>query len=127
MASLLAVRASIRPKKTSTSIRATWVDSTRSTGSWKVATLSDIEWRRAAEPVLGANGSWTCTMSSGTAPSRRSSAPLTSTGSGAGLRRGPLGKGMLCPIAITRGVSPRQTTSGFPSASRINRRLSRIA
>ena len=62
VASLLAVRASIRPKKTSTSIRATWVESTRSTGSWKVATLSDCEWRSAAEPVLGANGSWTCTQ-----------------------------------------------------------------
>ena len=59
MASLLARRSSIRPKKTSTSIRATWVESTRSTGSWKVATLRDCECRSAADPVLGANGSWT--------------------------------------------------------------------
>ena len=54
VAALLAVRSSIRPKNTSTSMRATWVERTRSTGSWKVATLSDWEWRSAAEP--GARG-----------------------------------------------------------------------
>jgi hypothetical protein len=43
VASLLAVRASMRPKKTSTTRRATCVESTRSTGSWKLATLSDSE------------------------------------------------------------------------------------
>ena len=119
--------ASIRPKKTSTSIRATWVERTRSTGSWKVATLSDCEWRSAAEPVLGANGSCTWTRSSGTAPSSRSSAPLTSSGIGAGRRRGPLGSGMLWPIASTRGFSPLSSASGSSAASRISRRLSRIA
>ena len=64
--------------------RATWVERTRSTGSWKVATLSETEWRSAADPVLGANGSWTWTTSSGTAPRSCSSARLTSTGIGAG-------------------------------------------
>ncbi len=127
VASLLAVRSSIRPKKTSTSIRATCVERTRSTGSWKVATLSDWEWRRAPEPVLGANGSWTCRRSSGSAPSRRSRAPLMSSGMGAGRRRGPLGSGMLWPMASTRGFSPRSSAPGLLAASRISRRLSRIA
>jgi len=53
------VRASIRPKKISTSGRATWVASTLSRGSWKVATLSENECRSAAEGALGAKGSWT--------------------------------------------------------------------
>ena len=38
---LVTVRASMRPKKISTSGRATWVESTRSCGAWKVATLSE--------------------------------------------------------------------------------------
>ncbi len=57
------MRASSRPKKISTSGRATWVESTRSCGAWKVATLSAEEWRRAVEETRGANGSWTWTMS----------------------------------------------------------------
>ena len=57
------MRASIRPKKISTSGRATWVDSTRSCGAWKVATFSESEWRSAAAETLGANGSCTWTMS----------------------------------------------------------------
>ena len=67
MAGLVTVRASIRPKKISTSGRATWVERTRSCGAWKVATLSEKEWRSAAEETLGANGSWTWTMSNGVA------------------------------------------------------------
>ena len=57
------MRASSRPKKISTSGRATWVESTRSLGSWKLPTLSDCEWRSAVEATLGANGSCTWTMS----------------------------------------------------------------
>ena len=64
------VRASRRPKKISTSGRATWVERTRSCGAWKVATLSEMEWRSAAEETRGANGSWTWTMSSGVDASR---------------------------------------------------------
>ena len=41
VSALVTVRASIRPKKISTSGRATWVESTRSCGAWKVATLSE--------------------------------------------------------------------------------------
>ena len=55
----------MRPKKISTSGRATWVESTRSCGAWKVATLSEEEWRRAVEETRGAKGSWTWTMSAG--------------------------------------------------------------
>ena len=71
------------------------------------ATLSESEWRSAAEPGLGANGSCTWTMSNGTRPSSCSSARLTSSGIGGGRRRGPLGSGMLWPIASTRGLVRR--------------------
>jgi hypothetical protein len=40
-------------------------------GAGKVATLSECEWRSAAEETLGANGSWTWTMSRSLEPSRR--------------------------------------------------------
>ena len=50
------VRASRRPKKISTSGRATWVERTRSCGAWKVATLSEKEWRSAAEETLRREG-----------------------------------------------------------------------
>ena len=59
-----AVRASIRPKNSSTNWRATWVESTRSAGAWKEPTLSAREWRSATDPALGAHGSCTCTKSS---------------------------------------------------------------
>ena len=61
----LAVRASSRPKKSSTNRRATWVESTRSVAAWKVPTFSAREWRSAADDALGANGSCTCTKSNG--------------------------------------------------------------
>ena len=67
MASNDAVRASSRPKKRSTNLRATWVEMTRSAGAWNVPTLSAREWRSATDDVLGANGSWTWTKSSGAA------------------------------------------------------------
>ena len=41
VAGVATVRASRRPKKISTSGRATWVERTRSCGAWKVATLSE--------------------------------------------------------------------------------------
>ena len=127
VAALLAIRASMRPKNISTSIRATWVESTRSAGSWKVATLRLSECRNAAEPGLGANGSCTCTMSNGTAANNCSSERLTSSGIGAGRRRGPLGSGSRWPTASTVGPSPAKTASGSCSARRINRRDSRIS
>ena len=65
MAGVATVRASRRPKKISTSGRATWVERTRSWGAWKVATLSEKEWRSAVEETRGAKGSWTWTMSKG--------------------------------------------------------------
>src|SRR4051794_30048634 len=61
----------MRPKKISTSGRATCVASTRSRGSWKVATLREWEWRSAADGALGAKGSWTWTMSRSRPLSRR--------------------------------------------------------
>ena len=47
------MRASRRPKKISTSGRATWVERMRSVGSWKLPTLSEREWRSAAEESAG--------------------------------------------------------------------------
>ncbi len=58
------MRASSLPKKISTRGRATWVERTRSWGAWKVATLSETEWRSAVEEIRGAKGSWTWTTSS---------------------------------------------------------------
>ena len=49
----LEVRASRRPRKISTSGRATWVERIRSEGSWKLPTLSERECRSAAEATLG--------------------------------------------------------------------------
>ena len=60
-----ALRASRRPKNSSTKRRATCVESTRSAGAWNVPTLSEREWRSATDDALGANGSWTWTKSSG--------------------------------------------------------------
>ena len=59
------MRASSRPKNSSTKRRATCVDSTRSVGAWNEPTLSARLCRSATDDALGANGSWTCTKSSG--------------------------------------------------------------
>ena len=48
VASKEAVRASRRPKNSSTTRRATWVESTRSAGAWNDPTFSAREWRSAA-------------------------------------------------------------------------------
>jgi hypothetical protein len=55
----LVVRASSRPKKSSKTLRATCVDTTRSAVEWKLPTLSAREWRKATEDTPGPNGSWT--------------------------------------------------------------------
>ena len=60
-------------------------------------------------------------------PQQALEAPLMSSGSGAGRRRGPLGSGMLCPMASTFGFPPVSRVRGFSPASRISLRLSRIA
>ena len=83
------------------------VESTRSVGAWKLPTLSAREWRRAALDALGANGSCTLTMSSGSAVSASSIVRATSTGSEA-VRRRAGAKG---------STSPTPSTSGLPSAS----------
>ncbi len=80
MAAKLALRPSRRPNSSSTSRLATWVETTRSAGAWKVPTFSACECRRAAEAALGANGSCTCTKSSSAPASSSSIARETSTG-----------------------------------------------
>ena len=70
-----------RPNSSSTTLRATWVETNRSVVEWKVPTLSAREWRRAADDALGANGSCTCTKSSSAWSSRSSSVRDTSSGS----------------------------------------------
>ena len=102
------MRASRRPKKISTSGRATWVERMRSVGSWKLPTLRAREWRSAAEERLGANGSWTWTMSSSTPASSASSGRETSTGSGAARGRGPSGIGIPVPSESTFGLVRRR-------------------
>ena len=103
------------------------MDRTLSAGSWNVATFSDSEWRRAADPALGAKGSWTWTMSNSTRSKSCSSERLTSTGIGGGLRLGPLGSGMRWPTASSRGFSSAKSESGSSFAARIARRDSRMA
>ena len=78
------MRASSRPKNSSTNLRATCVESTRSAGAWKEPTFSAREWRSATEPALGAHGSCTWTKSSGAIVSTSSIVRAMSTG-GAGL------------------------------------------
>ena len=74
------MRASRRPKNSSTKRRATCVESTRSLGAWKEPTLSAREWRSATDDALGANGSCTCTKSSGASASASSIVRPMSTG-----------------------------------------------
>ena len=102
MASNEALRASRRPKNSSTKRRATWVESTRSAGAWNVPTLSEREWRSATDDALGANGSWTWTNSIGAAVSASSIVREMSTG-GAGIapRRAPA-SGSSSPTPSTR-------------------------
>ena len=76
-----AVRPSRRPNSRSTTGRATWVDTKRSVGEWKVPTFSAREWRSAALAALGANGSCTCTKSSSARSMNSSIERDTSSGS----------------------------------------------
>ena len=87
------VRASSRPKKISTSGRATWVESTRSVGSWKLPTLSEREWRSAADEGWARTdrGRGRCRRRRRRAGSR--ALRLTSSGTGAARGRGPRGSG----------------------------------
>ena len=87
MASYEAIRASSRLNSSCESWRPSWVESSRSVGLWKVPTLSARAVRSAALAALGANGSCTCTMSSGSVVSASSIVRATSTGSDAARRR----------------------------------------
>ena len=77
---------------------------TRSVGAWKVPTFSAREWRSAAEATLGANGSWTCTRSSGGALEQ-----LVDRARDVDRQRGapaPGSGGSTSPTASTRGSPP---------------------
>ena len=80
VAAKLAVRPSRRPKSSSTTLRAIWVDTKRSVVEWNVPTFRARECRSAAEAALGANGSCTCTKSS--SARSRSSSRVRDTSSG---------------------------------------------
>ena len=126
MASNEAVRVSSRPKNSSTKRRATWVETMRSVGAWNEPTLSARECRRATEDALGANGSCTCTKSSGASVSTSSIVRATSTG-GAGNppRRW---SGISSPTPSTRTPpSASNSRSGLSRADRISRRDSRTS
>ena len=98
------MRASMRENSSRDSGPVSWVESTRSVGAWKLPTLSAREWRRAALDALGANGSWTLTMSSGSAVSASSIVRATSTGSDAARRRAGA-NGSTSPTPSTVGVA----------------------
>ena len=118
-----AVRASSRPKKRSTKRRATWVEITRSAGAWNVPTFSAREWRSATDAVLGANGSWTWTKSSGARLSTSSSVRATSSGGAGGVPRRDGASGSSSPTPSTR-TSP---SGSKKSPARISRRDSRTS
>ena len=109
-----AVRASRRPKKISTSGRATCVERIRSVGSWKLPTFSECEWRSAIDAALGAYGSWTWTMSNSADERSVSSVWERSSGTGAARGRGPRGSGSPWPSASTGGPA----LAGAPPAPR---------
>ena len=74
-------------------------------GAWKLPMFSAREWRRAALAVLGANGSWTWTKSSGTSVKSSSSVRVTSTG-------------RLGPRPLAESTSPARKSDGvLPSPS----------
>jgi hypothetical protein len=118
-------RASRRPKTSVTSLRATWVATSRSAGAWNVPTFSVRDWRRATEETDGANGSWTWQTSSAVESSSSSTVRATSIGT-AGRPRpepDPVGPSSASPTARTR------TSPGAPSTSpaRIALRAARTA
>ena len=121
VASNEALRASSRPKNSSTKRRATWVESTRSAGAWNVPTLSEREWRSATDDALGANGSWTWTNSIGAAVSASSIVrEMSSGGAGIAPRRAPA-SGSSSPTPSTR--TPPSGSNSSPL--RMRRRDSR--
>ena len=121
-----AVRASSRPKNSSTNRRATCVERTRSVGAWKVPTFSAREWRSATLAALGANGSWTCTKSIAATSSASSIVRAMSIGGdGAVARRETSGSSS--PTPSTRTPWGSHKTSGSSAALRISRRESRTS
>ena len=111
MAAKLAVRPSSRPNSSSTTLRATCVETKRSVVEWNVPTLSAREWRSAAEDALGANGSCTCTKSSSARSSRSSSVRDTSSGRDT---EPPRRNGSDCPTASTEALpGSANSASGF--------------
>ena len=121
VASKEALRASRRPKNSSTKRRATWVESTRSAGAWNVPMLSEREWRSATDDALGANGSWTWTNSIGATVSASSIVrEMSSGGAGIAPRRAPA-SGSSSPTPSTR--TPPSGSNSSPA--RIRRRDSR--
>ena len=104
--------------------RATCVESTRSVGEWKLPTFSAREWRSAAAEALGANGSCTCTMSSGARSSSVSIARLASSGSETRPPR-RAGAAIVCIGARTRTSPGANSEPGRADAARISRRDSR--
>ena len=122
------MRASRRPKNSSTKRRTTWVESTRSAGAWKLPTLSAREWRSATDEALGANGSWTWTKSSGAAVSASSIVRAMSSGGDGIAPRRPWAIGSSSPTPSTRTPPAGSNSSaGASRAARISRRDSRTS
>ena len=107
----LAARPSRRPNSSSTTLRATWVETKRSVVEWNVPTFSARECRSAADAALGANGSCTWRKSSSARSSSSSSVFDTSIGSDT---EPPRRKGSDCPTAtIDAQPAAAQSASGF--------------
>src|SRR3954447_25397998 len=115
----------MRPKNSSTNLRATCVESTRSAGLWKEPTFSAREWRSATDPADGAHGSCTCTKSSCAMPSASSIVRAMSTG-GEGLMplRDALNSSSPTP-SVRTPPSGSNRSPGFSRAARISLRDSR--
>ena len=118
----------MRPKNSSTNLRATWVLRTRSAGAWKEPTLSARLCRRATLPALGAHGSCTCTKSSGA--TRRARPRSCARCRSAARARSPCGRRRTAARrrrARARRRRGRRATSGCSRAARISLRDSRTS
>ena len=117
----------MRPKKSSTNLRATWVLRTRSAGAWNEPTLSAREWRSATEPALGAHGSWTCTKSSGATISASSIVRAMSIGGAGAIPLRPRANSNSPTPSTRTPPSGSNSACGISRADRISLRESRTS
>ena len=121
------MRTSSLPKKSSNTLRATWVETTRSAVEWNVPTFSDRECRRATEETPGPKGSCTWTKSNPPCSSSCSTVREALAVTERLPLRLPLPTGTACPGAMTGGAPADTRRSGSRSSAATAARDSRIS